>query len=236
MDRIIETAANILQNAERRVEISAQNITNASTPGYKKRITFAQALADNGSSTIGLRGADVLNSSDFTGGKDINTGVATDLAIGGEGFFAVRSGEETLYTRHGQFRRDEEGRLVTAQGMVLQASGGGDVVVPRADFTVSSDAMILVEGQPVARISVVDFADRTHLRAVQGSAFAAAEAEAEEVQGATVRQGMLEASNVSTGDEMVAMMEALRRAETGQRLVSVYDDLLGRALTTFGER
>ena len=52
---------------------------------------------------------------------------------------------------------------------------------------------------------------------------------------ATVQQGVYEASNVNTGDEMVMMMEALRRAEAGQRVINVYDDLMGRAVTTFGE-
>jgi flagellar basal-body rod protein FlgF len=50
-----------------------------------------------------------------------------------------------------------------------------------------------------------------------------------------VQQGAYEASNVTTGDEMVLMMEALRRAEAGQRVMNVYDDLLGRAVTSFGE-
>ena len=175
-------------------------------------------------------------SPDFTTGKQISTGVSTDLAISGEGFFAVRSDDEVLYTRQGQFRRDEEGRLVTSDGLALQAKGGGDVVVPGQEFTVAPDGIVLVDGQPVAQVSVVDFADRGALRRAQGSAFAAGEAQPEELPGTTIRQGMLESSNVSTGDEMVAMMEALRRAETGQRLVSVYDDLLGRAVTTFGER
>jgi flagellar basal-body rod protein FlgG len=46
---------------------------------------------------------------------------------------------------------------------------------------------------------------------------------------------MVEASNVSLGDEMVGMMQALRQAESGARLVQVYDDLMGRAITSFGQ-
>jgi flagellar basal-body rod protein FlgG len=46
---------------------------------------------------------------------------------------------------------------------------------------------------------------------------------------------MIEASNVSLGDEMVAMMTALRQAESGARLAQLYDDLMGRAITTLGE-
>ena len=53
--------------------------------------------------------------------------------------------------------------------------------------------------------------------------------------GATLRQGMVENSNVSIGDEMVAMTAAVRQTETGARLVQIYDDLLGRAISSFGQ-
>jgi flagellar basal-body rod protein FlgG len=46
---------------------------------------------------------------------------------------------------------------------------------------------------------------------------------------------MVEASNVAMGEEMVTMMAALRQAENGARIVQLYDDLLGRAITTFGQ-
>ncbi|HEX8527673.1 flagellar basal body rod C-terminal domain-containing protein, partial [Allosphingosinicella sp.] len=94
---------------------------------------------------------------------------------------------------------------------------------------------MLSDGEPVGRIALVDFEDRGRLRVADGGAFAADGMEAVPVGERSVRQGALERSNVSTGDEMVAMMEALRRAETGQRLVTVYDDLMGRALSTFGQ-
>ncbi len=52
---------------------------------------------------------------------------------------------------------------------------------------------------------------------------------------AVLRQGMIENSNVSLGDEMVETMAALRQSEVGSRLVQVYDDLLGRALSSLGQ-
>jgi flagellar basal body rod protein FlgG len=51
----------------------------------------------------------------------------------------------------------------------------------------------------------------------------------------TVKQGMLESSNVSTADEMIAIMSAVRQAQAGQHLINVYDDLMGRAISTFGQ-
>jgi flagellar basal-body rod protein FlgG len=72
------------------------------------------------------------------------------------------------------------------------------------------------------------------LQPLGGSAFTAA-GEMEEVAEPGLRQGMVEASNVTLSDEMTAMMATLRHAETGARLVTVYDELLGRAIQTLGQ-
>jgi flagellar basal body rod protein FlgG len=173
---------------------------------------------------------------DFTPGRLSETGSQTDLAIAGEGFFVTRGGEATLYTRQGQFERDAEGRLTTGSGLVLQAEGGGDLIVPAGEFTVAADGTVTAGGAPIARIALVRFELPALLRAGAAGGFSAGEAEPIALASPSVRQGMLEMSNVNTGDEMVAMMEALRRAETGQRLVTTYDELMGRALSLFGQQ
>ncbi len=55
------------------------------------------------------------------------------------------------------------------------------------------------------------------------------------VSAPVIHQGALESSNVSNADEMIAVMAAIRRAEAGQRMANVYDDLMGRVLQTFGQ-
>ena len=230
--QINEIAAQILSRAEQRAEAAAQNIANASTPGYRRRVSFSELVnpATAGSvDPIGL-------AADFTHGQLSETGNPTDLAIAGEGFFMVRGDDAILYTRQGQFRRDADGRLVTAQGLALQSLDGGDVLVGDGAFEVSADGVVTREGEPLARIGLVDFDDRRLLQAGDGGAFASGAAEPRPVDAPMIRQGMLETSNVNMGDEMVAMMEAVRRAETGQRLVTTYDDLIGRALNLFGQQ
>lgn len=234
--QITEIAGQILARAERRAEVAAQNITNASTPGYRRRISFSELMNAGGTSGAAPGQQHEAVAADFTAGQLRQTGGATDLAIAGEGFFIVRSDDATLYTRQGQFHRDDTGRLVTAQGLALQNMDGGDVVVGDGPFQVAADGTVTRGGEPLARIAVVDFDDRHALVPGDGGAFAADAAEPRPFQGAVVRQGMLEGSNVNTGDEMVAMMEAVRRAETGQRLVTTYDDLMGRALNLFGQQ
>lgn len=172
---------------------------------------------------------------DFSSGKEINTGNPYDLAILGDGFFSVRSGDRILYTRQGQFQRDNEGRLVLPQGFALQTQSGGDLVLKSQDVKVLADGTVLERGEPVARLAVVDFEDRHALAPAVGGLFSASADAARPLDAPSVRQGELESSNVSTGDEMITIMEALRRAESAQRVVNIYDDLMGRALTSFGQ-
>ena len=62
-----------------------------------------------------------------------------------------------------------------------------------------------------------------------------ADGAARDIDAVGVRQGALESSNVSSATEMIALMSALRRAETGQRLIQVYDDLMGRTFNLLGQ-
>jgi flagellar basal-body rod protein FlgG len=158
-----------------------------------------------------------------------------DLAISGAGFFQLRAGNDIVYSRQGQFRLSDDGSVVTPQGHVLQQAGGGDLLLERAGVTILEDGQVLDGERPVGRIAL--FAPASPDVAVQslgGSLFGFA-GEAVEADASGLRQGMVEASNVSMGDEMVSMMAAVRQAEGGARLVQLYDDLMGRAITAFGQ-
>lgn len=231
---LIEIASAIMADASRSAQTSAQNVANITTPGYRRRIGFADALA--ASREIGFEPTAEPAVLDLTPGKLVDTGNPYDLAVSGEGFFVVRRADGTLlYTRDGQFRRDADGRLVDGRGAVLQADGG-DLLLRGQRVEVLGDGVVLEDGEPVARLDVVTFVDPSRLQpAPTGGGLLAS---AENVQPATspaVRQGAVETSNVTTAAEMVSVMAALRRAEAGQRLALVYDDLMGRVISSFGQ-
>ncbi len=160
-----------------------------------------------------------------------------DIAIQGRGFFAVASeGGSLFYTRQGQFQRADDGRIVTSTGHALQQEGGGDLIIQSQNVQIMSDGTIVDGGQPVGRIAVVAPRDPRQMTLVNGSSFSAPGTEMVETSDTSIRQGMLEGSNVSLGDEMLSLMTATRQAESGARLVQVYDELMGRALTTLGQR
>jgi flagellar basal-body rod protein FlgG len=227
---LMDSAVALISGADRQLETTAQNVSNVTSPGYRARQSF-WALVDGGADAAGA--PEVRLATDFGAGSTTLTGSPYDLAIGGEGFFVVKSGDETRYTRNGQFRRDDAGRLVTSDGFALQADGG-DLVLHGDGVTVLPDGTVLDAGEPVARIVVRDFAERSGLSPAGASAFRAAGDQAVDVLHPNLRQGSLETSNVSTAHEMMTMMKALRQAETGQRIVQLYDELLGEAITGFG--
>lgn len=231
MGAYLESVGDILSRVERRVEVAAQNISNTSTPGYKRAVSFESLVAAPDGTPSGLTMA-----IDFAQGQPQTTGNSNDLAISGSGVFAVRTKDgDVLYTRQGQFQRDAEGHLITAQGAVLQQRGGGDLDLKPGDFKVLSDGTVIQAGDPIGQIGLVALSDPMAVRLTDTGLYSAPEATVSQMETASVRQGALEASNVNMGPEMMAIMAALRQAQSGQQLMNTYDDLMGRAISTFGQ-
>lgn len=163
------------------------------------------------------------------------TGKALDLAVSGDGFFKLRAGDEVFYGRAGAFERSADGVVVDAQGMALQTIGGGDLVLGQGGVEILQDGTVLQGGAPVARIALDRPLRSDLLQRAGGGLFRAPNDAMEEVASPAIRSGMLEASNVGMADEMVEMMAALRQAETGSRIVQLYDSLAGQSISTFGQ-
>lgn len=221
----------MLSDAERRLENNAQNIANVVTPGYKAGSSFASFLQDmhpdiapDAPDTQGI---------DFKNGQIKQTGNPLDLAIEGAGFFVLKNGGPVAYTRNGQFRRDGDGRIVNSAGMALQGVSG-DLVVSGDSPEILADGTVLDRGEPVGRLQLVSFSNEGSARR-QGGNFVSAADNVQQVEAVRVGQGMLETSNVSMAHEILSIMQVQRTAETGQHLIQLYDDLMTRALTTFGQ-
>lgn len=223
MGELTELALATISQAQRRVEIVGQNMANAATPAYKRQVPFSQLVTTDANSQI----PQIAIAIDSRAGKLMQTGSPSDLALSGPGFFVLRRDSETVFARNGQLTIDGEGRLIDRRGFALQMTNGNDLIVQSADFKVGVDGSVTDKGAILGKIAVV-----AQPSDVQGDADPS---RLEPVDNVRVKQGAYEASNVTTGDEMVAMIEALRRAESGQRIMNAYDDLMGRVITAFGE-
>ena len=227
MSGLMEAATAVMRAAQTRLDVVARNIANVSAPGYKRQSAYA-TLAATAAARADLPA--MATHVDATQGKLEATRNPLDLAISGEGFFAVKVGEQIRYLRQGHFSLRDDGTVVNSQGYALQQAGGGDLVLDRSDVRIEADGTIFDGGRPVAKLAL-QTSDAPTSR--DGVLFDLPQ-DAREPEGSAIRQGMVEASNVSTGDEMIAMMGAIREAESGARLAQTYDDLLGRAISNFG--
>ena len=111
-----------LKSTQTGLEVTSNNIANSSTAGYKKSNTEFAAVY-NGSQRGGVKVANIKE--DFvTGGDVVRTGNALDIAIDGQGFFAVSENGRIAYTQAGQFELDSNLNIVSkATGNKLQGFG-----------------------------------------------------------------------------------------------------------------
>jgi flagellar basal-body rod protein FlgG len=227
MAGLAEIASAMMSQAQRALEMTARNVSNAATPGYRSERAFA-AIVDERS---GLPRLDVARRAG-EGGALKPTGSALDLAAEGGGMLVLRSGDSYFLVRSAQLRWTASGTLVDASGSALQAAAGGDVTVSSGTPVILPDGTILANGQPEARIALVAGSPQQRGEMVLDAAGLSL---LEEGEGAVVRQGMVTPSDVDLAEEMVELTRLGRFAETGARVFQVTDELMGRATSKLVE-
>lgn len=223
---LLELGELMVVGAQRRLTTTSHNVANLTTPGYRTGIAFEQALA-SGATNFAI-------TTDFTGGALRATGQPLDLAIASNGFFCVRGDEGVYYTRGGRFTRDADGRVVDGRGLALQTADGQDLVLAGARVEITDDGTVLENDVPIARVGVFEDAADVGPERLGGAYFAAPDGAMRDVASPSVRQGMIEGSNVDLSTEMVSVMAAMRQAEIGARVVQAYDSLIGQTISTLG--
>ncbi len=259
MLRAFSSAVSGMRSQMAYLDIVANNISNVSTTGFKgSRARFSdmlyQTLSGGSASTtdagsinpaqigLGVRLAGVDTS--MTQGALRATGNPLDLAIEGDGFFALKDASgSTFYTRDGSFALDSEGRLVNpSNGMLVQAVGGGEITIDTAQFAsiaIGADGKIvgtLADGsgtQDIAQIGLTTFPNPAglaksgdNLYKASGPSGAAAEGEPSKDGKGSIRSGVLEASNVDLAQEFTNMISAQRGFQANSRVITASDEVL----------
>ncbi len=243
-------------NEQNRMDIMTNNLANATTVGFKKEGATSQSFNDvlavkikdesvglSNVQRIGINNPGVKigeNYTDYTQGSFRVTGNTYDLALSGEGFFAIeftnKVGEtSTKYTRAGQFTLNKEGDLVTQEGdYVLDTSNRRIRLNTLLDSTIDKQGNIIQNGQVVARIQIADFEDYDYLEKYGESYYQAIEGAERIASDASVNSGYLEMSNVQTVTEMVNMISITRAYESNQKIVQTMDNTLDIAVNQLG--
>jgi len=236
------------------METITNNIANADTTGYKKEHLVSRSFDEvlirriNDPHVLGhsrtisrMPGVGPLNLGtqidqlflNFAEGNLEGTERGTDLALVGDVFFVVQTADGERYTRTGAFYIDEQGYLTDGEGHFLLGENG-DIYVGGLNFTVDQMGGVRVGEDYIDRIRVVSFDDNGTLRK-QGSnlyfSLAAPQAAANQY---AIAQGYLEGSNVEIGREMVDMLTVFRTYETNQRMLTMIDETVGKAVNEIG--
>lgn len=258
------TAYTGMVNEMKRMDVMTNNLANADTTGYKKEGTTSHSFAEqlavriNDTSNYGLpkklggikQGVHLGETyTDWTGGSIEVTENPTDLAINGNGFFAVaftnKDGETTVkYTRDGAFKLTNDGYLVTTDGdHVLNATGAlnGDTgegnwirVNPTLDFEIDQLGIVRQNQQIVGTVGVVDFEDYDYISKYGENLYDLIPGGNVVASDATIEQGALETSNVQVVSEMVNMITIQRAYEAGQKVITAIDETLDKSVNEVG--
>ena len=244
-------------NEQHRMDVLTNNLANSNTIGYKKEGTTSQSFNDiltykikdtsespNLPKKIGTMALGVKigeNYTDYSAGSLRETGNVYDMAVNGNGFFAIeftnKAGEtSTKYTRDGSFTITEEGYLTTKDGdFVLDDSGKQIRLDPLLTSSVANDGTIWQDGEEVAKVGIVDFEDYNYLEHYGETLFQTVEGAKTKETNAQVLSGYLEYSNVQAVREMVDMISVSRAYETNQKVIQTYDSSLEIAVNQLGK-
>lgn len=234
---------------DRRQEITANNLANINSGGFRRDVPLFKTVYDkvSGSNRPAAGGAEIVehnafavhagNWIDFQTGAMQDTGNPLDVALDGEGFFALKRAVdgEIYYTRDGHFRINEEQELVSINGDQVLAAGDTDASLvlagedpgPAQNVKIGKLGDVLVDGQPVGALRLVTFADLQGLEKSGDSGFLETPASglpevAEEV---IVNQGVRELANVNIMEEMVSLIEIARQYQAQQKVITGIDEL-----------
>jgi flagellar basal-body rod protein FlgF len=226
----------------RAVDISANNIANMNTAGFKsEHELLAEKPMGRARDVVGGEQiryvADWGVLRDFRTGPLEHTGRDFDLAINGAGFFLVQAGEDIQYTRDGRFALDPAGGLVAADGAPVLDQGGAQVILPPAasEITVSPSGAVMADGVEVGRIGVVSFDNLSSLQKTGGGRFVAPPGAAPvPMADADIRQGFYEGSNVNPVLEITRMLEVSRTYQAVSEVMQQNADLSRRSIERLG--
>jgi flagellar basal-body rod protein FlgF len=224
----------------RRIEILAHNLANADTPGFKRELAVLQAryteaieqgLDYPGSQSINDVGGGAFLSqtlTDFSRGATRQTGIPTDMAIDGDGFFLVEKDGQEKLTRAGNFVFSADGRLRTQDGYSVLADDRQPVTIDASlPWRVSNEGILEQEGTalPLALVRPQSLGDL----AKAGENLFTPLADVVPVPAAErrVRSGYLEMSGVKPTLEMMELIEASRALEANARLIQNRDQMIG---------
>ncbi|AZV47750.1 flagellar basal-body rod protein FlgF [Bacillus halotolerans] len=245
-----------MKNFQTKLDVIGNNIANVNTVGFKKsRVTFkdmvSQTIAGGSAAgaTIGGTNSKQIGLGSSSGTIDTihstsatqSTGRTLDLAIDGDGYFQIDTGDGTAYTRAGNFYLDNTGTLVTGDGYHVLNMTGGTIKIPldAQSFSIGSDGKVSIvdaggKPQDGGQIGIVTFANSDGLDKIGSNLYreslnsGTASAANQPGDGGTgaLKSGFIEMSNVDLTDEFTEMIVAQRGFQSNSKIITTSDEIL----------
>jgi flagellar basal-body rod protein FlgF len=218
------------------LDLTAANLANLNTAGYKGQLQFYRSLEASAAShhltplnravnDFGVLGGSTV---DMKTGQFQKTGNDLDVAMEGSGFFVVQTKAGTRYTRNGNFHTDASGNLVTATGDAVLGDQG-PVQLLSGPVTISSDGTVSQNGAVVANLRLVSFKPGTSMTPMGGSYYQAPAAAEQPTDDPRISQGTLESSNMDPVSGTISLMVLQRHAQMLQQAVSIFHSVFNSA-------
>jgi flagellar basal-body rod protein FlgG len=233
---------------QRSLEVVANNVANATAVGFRgDHVAFREALARAGApgaagAAGSLRYVTVSQvKTDASQGGLRQTGNSLDVALQGDGYFAVQTPRGESYTRAGSFVLDSSGVVRTQDGYALLSAGESNprqpVTIPSGTGTVeiSPDGSVNADGSPVGQLRIVAFDDPSQL-VKEGNLLYSAPAGvvAKPAQNTEALQGFVETANVYAVGSVNELITINRSFEAFQRVIRTFGELEDRTARDLG--
>jgi len=244
IDRL-KHSMNALQMLARVQEVTANNLANINTPGFKADKLFYRAFSKelHGRPVAGVEAHQTVQ---MQQGIFESTGNTFDLAIEGEGFFEVEHDGKLFLTRNGRFSVNHEGYLVDDAGAYVQGHGGtiqlpqytqSQTADQQIDIEITKDGTIQIDDIAQDRIKLVRVDDVQSLERRSNTYFKLPEHASQKQlvdEQSNVLQGFYENGNVEPLAEMVDMTSNMRLFESQQKAMQTTDEILSQVTTRLG--
>lgn len=230
MDALIYTLMSGAERGLRAQQIHANNLANLETGGFRADLELATSRAVNTGYGYDARHMSQLQANSVASREGVlrQTGQDLDVAISGQGYFAVQVGDGEAYTRAGHFVVDQDGQL-TLDGRAVLGDGGPIVLPQFSRVQIATDGVISIQAPGQTELQQVD-----RLRLVKPDPAAVTKNAAGLIvardgepfnadETVVVRSGHLEGSNVSAIEEMIAVMNLTREFEIQMKLYRAAD-------------
>lgn len=242
-------AANGMMAIEQRQAVIANNIANASTPGFKRQLAvqqgYYQAFFGKTRNLLQLNlekapggGVKTIETfTNFSNGIIQATGNPLDLALIGPGYLQVATPDGVQFTRSGRLSVGDGGLLITPHGFNVLDVEGQPIDVSGGSVEIDTLGNITINGEAGGQLGIIEFAD-PHALARAGytlyRASAAAMDTATPASNTTLASHSIEMSNVQIPTEMANMMLALRAYAANQQVISAINESVSRLINQVG--